>query len=469
MDAIAPRLGANCPTAGAGRLLDLNPPAACTTNDRCDTGSNCLCRGSQWTSDGLRRYGPNGITNVIPYADIISGGWQHARASSPAMIATAARPVSLADVAVGMPVAGTWVLASNNATLGDALSACAAGEGLACAARTWMASIDTMLLADCATLQRDRRKRPKPMAGQMFTPFPFPRREWLPSSAKALCFWIGCSTKGKTRCTGEGRFQKTKALVQALLITFSSKRYYLKADADALVSPKGLLLFLGALGSRLHPKTPLYFGNPFMTRPSACQSQKDDRCRAFTFGLDSDLRRLRNGSMAPRPGRLLRMQQAWLALQNELMTADELRQSNRTAVTYALGGVYGWNKVALELLMRHNVQHRVGNIYCHCRRAVRGNEWHTHEDANMGLAMHLVGGRLVSSSCFNLGAFNSRSFARDFKKQHPLLFKRSGCNSQPIAIHPVKADQPYLELYRRMERYEPSVKPVSVHSYCGVR
>ena len=87
----------------------------------------------------------------------------------------------------------------------------------------------------------------------------------------------------------------------------------------------------------------------------------------------------------------------------------------------------------------------------------------------MGLAMHLVGGRLVSSSCFNLGAFNSRSFARDFKKQHPLLFKRSGCNSQPIAIHPVKADQPYLELYRRMERYEPSVKPVSVHSYCGVR
>ena len=115
VDAIAPRLGANCPTAGAGRLLDLNPPAACTTNDRCDTGSNCLCRGSQWTSDGLRRYGPNGITNVIPYADIISGGWQHARASSPAMIATAARPVSLADVAVGMPVAGTWVLASNNA------------------------------------------------------------------------------------------------------------------------------------------------------------------------------------------------------------------------------------------------------------------------------------------------------------------------------------------------------------------
>ena len=73
------------------------------------------------------------------------------------------RPLSMRDIAIGLPVRWQWLFALNNSQLGPRRSAgyfsdlCTrAGEGLACARGTWMSGagrdLDVLMLADCKSL-----------------------------------------------------------------------------------------------------------------------------------------------------------------------------------------------------------------------------------------------------------------------------------------------------------------------------
>ena len=117
------------------------------------------------------------------------------------------------------------------------------------------------------------------------------------------------------------------------------------------------------------------------------------------------------------------------------MSVEQQREANRTAVVYALGDVYGLNKVALQRLMRSQAQAKVASVGCGlygralCRRAVRGNEWLRHEDANMGLALHLLGVRLASLPCFLEGG---QELFRALQKKDRRLSVRHGCKGTPL-------------------------------------
>ena len=65
---------------------------------------------------------------------------------------------------------------------------------------------------------------------------------------------------------------------------------------------------------------------------------------------------------------------------------------------YAMGGVYGMSRPAVERLIRSKCQRKLAAIRCRgCARSVGGSGMHTHEDANLGLCMRL--NQVISSDC----------------------------------------------------------------------
>jgi len=310
--------------------------------------------------------------------------------------------------------------------------ACARGSVLACARHTWMAaagpSLDVLLMADCLPLCSNETSDSahhgaahddaasaegcglNSHSWRRHTAFPFATAAWLrpsPSlaSLQMRCFWTPYRGLGLS-------WQKTSALIDALLTHHPTKRYYLKVDADAVLRPANLLHFLRFLHREADPEAPVYFGSAFGTYN--CTNDPSDNCRSFTFNKGSPLQTDRWGKATHTRTRL-RENRHWLALERELLQrnlgeAGRRRQQeieNRTAVMYAMGGVYGMSRPAAERLARSQCQEKLAAIHCaRCARNVAGKGIHTHEDANIGLCMHLNQVRLVTCACFHLMAPN---------------------------------------------------------------
>ena len=122
---------------------------------------------------------------------------------------------------------------------------------------------------------------------------------------------------------------------------------------------------------------------------------------ARTQGIDPNA--ARRGAMR------LRDSMAWNTLQRELMDSQAGRVANATPVVYAAGGSFGMSRPALQALVRSECMRKVGALTCHPMKCVRSFGpfrklgLHMHEDANVGLCMHLHRARLLTCSCFQMG------------------------------------------------------------------
>jgi len=171
-----------------------------------------------------------------------------------------------------------------------------------------------------------------------------------------------------------------------------------------------------------------------------------------------------------KPKNRLRESAQWNALQREMLTPAGDRLANQTAVRYALGGVYGMSGTALARLIQSNCQHRVARLSCGgsaCVRSVGIMGIHTHEDASVGLCMHLNGVRMVQCGCFHMMNFVDPSPARRswsipprvdvgsansvkafFKDDRPDNSRAPQLCQHPIAVHPIKYVADYMRVWQ---------------------
>ena len=365
-----------------------------------------------------------------------------------------------------MPVAGKWVARLPGDPDGSAATAnaqCHNGEPLACAVATWMAmapQLDTLLLADCGPLRGrlvlprwdneggDEKGTGKAGGGDdanRASIFDFERKPWLRGldALHLRCYW-------PAKEAFKGNWHKSAVLLRALLMTMPTKRFFLKLDADALLWPSGLLRFLTRLSGVTHPSTPVYFGTVF--GPTGCLGSFSGHCANHApaswtlFGRAAEDRNRSRRGAAAAPVQV-RDTAAWRTLQRELAdTPAAVQQARRTAVAYALGPSYGLSRTALERVVASDAQRRVGTLSCGpvpCTR-VLGTEMHRHEDANLGLALHLLRVRLVESRCFYAGGSNQPSVARLLHaiNRTSSLRRRSHerriCSPSPVSFHPFR-------------------------------
>ena len=435
-------------------------------------------------------------------------------------------PLGLADVAIGMPVSGMWLMADADSgassdhassTLEAAATACAHGSVLACARHTWMAStgdaLDVLLLADCRPLCPDGSAaagcKLNTNSHELDSAFAFPTAPWTQPHASLAKLEIRCSWI-PYRGLVVRSWKKTELLFRSLLARFPRKAYYLKMDADAVLRPKNLLHFLRFLHRQIDPGSPVYFGSAFGTYN--CIDDPSDNCRSFTFNKGEPLQADRWGK-ATRTRKRLRESQEWLELEKELLTLNlgeerwrgQQTVENRTAIMYALGGVYGMSRPAAERLIRSKCQEKLAAIRCRaCARNVMGIGMHTHEDANLGLCMRLNQAQLVTCACFHLmtptifgkgtefhkwsdtspklsallGELREGTMRREPLWLHPWRTRklvamvmeafndesvasmhRPALCQLPIALHPIKHADEYEPMYRALEvrdmLYEP--------------
>ena len=122
-----------CLHHSSGRLLDLEPPPACTVNETCNASASWYCRGMPTDRPA---------SNALSFSELLEQRWTHARPATTDELALSTRPVRMRDVAVGMPVAGEWVArlpGDKNGSAATANDLCHHGEPVACAISTWMA------------------------------------------------------------------------------------------------------------------------------------------------------------------------------------------------------------------------------------------------------------------------------------------------------------------------------------------
>lgn len=412
--------------------------------------------------------------------------------------------LELGDVAVALPVSGKWLTprpnsisstsggggVSHESPLLGAARACAEGSVLACARHTWMAaagpSLDVLLMADCLPLCQGGAADGQNPAGcrlntnswQHDSAFEFEMLPWLrPHAAlaklEARCFWAEYKGLGLS-------WRKTSAMIMTLLARFPTKTYYLKADADAILRPNNLMHFLRFLHREVDPRSPIYFGTAFGTYN--CTDDPSDNCRSFTFNKGASLTTDRWGQNTRRRVRL-RETADWLKLERQILEANlgdgwEKQQAveNRTAVMcaagggrspslgrspltstgappahfrrYAMGGVYGMSRLAAQRLVRSSCQAILGSLYCQgCARNVLGKGVHTHEDANLGLCMHLnqvlsALGRRVHPLTSLGGRTSAARPQPPHKRVHAPLHPPPLTTSAPRAISSVAATTP---------------------------
>lgn len=371
-------------------------------------------------------------------------------------------PSVLAEVGIGMSVAGTWMIqpqweaGSRSSMLSArarsmlALRACEEGYLVGCASATWMArapQLDVLLLADCQPLCADasiaaaiadattrvngsgrgasgrearvRRSRAHGCAHRQAmlnwtrtTPLHFNLPAWLTSehqaSVRARCYW-GDSNNGAKKQWWS--YRKTAVLVKELLDQLPAKRFYLKLDVDALLRPTNLAHFLGFLRTELAEGAPIYFGSAYGTY--GCTSV-DDVCRSYQFNKgvgpgQRDARAASRGRAVRGSGVMgVRDTEAWSALERELLQinsslTDERQHLAGLGVKYALGGAYGFSHAALSRLVGTRCMHKVGQIECpSCKRRIGNGQAYHHEDANVGLCMHLNRIKLLQCACFHM-------------------------------------------------------------------
>lgn len=468
--------------------LDLSPPAECI--------------GTNHAYEQTRKHAR---TNIVDFEDLIGAAdgdastlftcarqhsappprapYTHERA--PATSTTSHLPaLSLSDVGIGMPISGRW-LVGNTSDSRPLNELCAAGERLACARHTWMAdagpSLDVLLLADCSTLHSTACAGPLAARGVInctetaaaaataslteFGPFPFARASWLVDEAAmpklhVSCYWGAYKGLGLS-------FWKSAVLFRGLFERLKGKRYYLKVDADAILRPHNLMQFLGFLHVRLVPGSAVYFGSTFGSYACTGVDRQGDQCRAFTFNKDYSTSVKRSSKTFVR----LRESHEWNEVQRTMLSSSGNLLANRTAVTYALGGVYGLSAAALSRLVRSQCQQRVGHLRCGrvpCSRTVQGSALHSHEDANMGLCMHLNGVRLLQCSCFHMmnmaakyrrawnvpmsvganeSAMSAEQVVRYFQDGQPDRSRAPQLCQHPIAVHPIRKYSEYLRVW----------------------
>ena len=84
-------------------------------------------------------------------------------------------------------------------------------------------------------------------------------------------------------------------------------------------------------------------------------------CRSFTFNKGyRGVRRKRSGALTVH----LRETNSWNKLQRQMLTKEEGRHANRSAVKYALGGTYGMSGLALRRLVASDCMRRLAGIRC---------------------------------------------------------------------------------------------------------
>lgn len=169
---------------------------------------------------------------------------------------------------------------------------------------------------------------------------------------------------------GQSLWRKTAALLQSLSDEFPQREFYLKMDSDAMMFPRPLLRFFEYLRSNSPLDAPLYFGNNRI-------SQRAKFCSA--------------------PHCLLRSP-AWLELtRNESSVIDQAAATARQheAPSYAQGGFYGFNRVALSALTRGRCLEGVAAAVAAYKPGL-----HLFEDEAVGLCMHLRRVPLLTCSCF---------------------------------------------------------------------
>ena len=326
--------------------------------------------------------------------------------------AQAAGALFLSDVSVGMPVKAAWVVGTTpragsppDASMTDAAALaelCAAGEALACARSTWMAqapTLDVLLLADCLELKTRVGAPERRAVFHEHSRFPAPVAWWLrPNKGFARldvrCYWSPYSGLGSSH-------RKTAVLFRAMLERLGLKRYYLKVDADAILRPRNLLHLLRFFQAEVRLDAPIYFGNHWGA--SNCTGSLQNRgCRNIRFLVDECSGGICNTSLVK--GGRLRSTPAWRSLEKHIRSSGGWRiDSGAHSVTYASGGVYGMSRVAAQRLTNTSCLARLGALRCEgCAHALSGIAAHTHEDAAMGLCMHLMGAKMVQCHAFHL-------------------------------------------------------------------
>lgn len=222
---------------------------------------------------------------------------------------------------------------------GTSAEAAAAACGAQILPLAQVPQLEMLLLVSCVNAKAEGAARgPKPAAGPTEWLHTFVSSPGVPSQVRWRCY-LGIDRLGRSL------WRKTAALFQQLLQEFPGKEFYLKMDSDAMVTPlpvarrspsllkhrhtrqmfpRPLIRFLEYIRTSTPPGFPLYFGN----------NRIADRSKFCLF-----------------KSCLLRSE-PWLALaRNQTSLAgDAVPQRLRGEASYAQGGFYGLNRVALELM-----------------------------------------------------------------------------------------------------------------------
>ena len=226
------------------------------------------------------------------------------------------------------------------------------------AQRTWMPQapeLEMLILSSCDA-SRSASVSPK----------------WFTSRAGGPTLHFKCFTGVEK--LGVSLWRKTATLLQTLVTLLPSKEFYIKMDSDALMLPNTVVRYLTFLSSNSPPAMPLYFGNNrISSREKFCSGK---RC------------------MFSSP--------AWLALQNTINTT-QWRSLHGNAyppegqASYAQGGFYGFNSLAIRTLVHSNCMEVVAEV----GRAnhLFGPTGALFEDEAVGLCMHLHRIPLITCGC----------------------------------------------------------------------
>jgi hypothetical protein len=230
---------------------------------------------------------------------------------------------------------------------------------------TWMATIGEpigfLLLGDCLEGTDDD--------GEMAP-------AWMMADARATS-----SASVLWRCyrhpvaKGSSLWRKTLALLRSLFEAFPGREIALKVDIDTLVLPRALMQYLRFLRESRGSVAPLYFGNGgrVVYRGLYCWGA---RCFFRTEGWAALLRR-----------------QNW--------TDGELQSLRNQPVSYAAGGLYGFNRAALARVAAPGAQCLPEAAAAVTAYRDAGHRIaHMAEDELVGMCMLAARVRLVSCECF---------------------------------------------------------------------
>jgi hypothetical protein len=306
--------------------------------------------------------------------------------------------------------------------------------------------------------------------------FPFCLPAWSPDAAAAAGLdsrshlqtpEVGVAWRCYTAEVRLGRtlWQKTHALLTALYRTYPSRTFYLKMDVDALILPRSLLQYLSFLRDAAAnsptrgqhdatlPLPPLYFGSSAQVNNALFCSQPHCLFRSAPW------RSLRGGAYkanltnSPHP---LREHRASATAHGEEPAGHA--GHGRGGASYAAGGVYGFSRAALALIVGSDDQMPPSGSCLHDAAAAvqayrdAGHRIaHMAEDELVGLCMQLHSVPLVECPCFyQYGPCDVHNFTTCADGTRSSRLCRL-----PISIHKLKRVSWYKPWFEQLRRREP--------------